>query len=227
LATSIDIHDVVTRDSWTDQPCNGGVFWSREYSYKNAITNELYFSAAARLFKITGNSTFLDRATKTLNWLQSSGMIQSNFQIVDGLANATCKAQGAVYTYNQGVLLGGLAELGAVSNATYKSELITLGENIANAVSTLMTDSNGILTEANCGDGALFKGIYTRYLRYFLDIAQPSSTDKLKSFLTAQSSSIWNAARDTITGFFAKQWVGPAGSKFHNLQVCLENMNLY
>ena len=137
LSTAISIHDVVFRDSWSDQPCNGGVFWSRAFSYKNAITNELYLSSATSLFELTNNQTFLDRATATLDWLQSSGMLRNDNLIVDGLSNDTCAPGGGVYTYNQGVLLGGLADLYALSgNAT----LLGTGEKIATAVSSSMTD---------------------------------------------------------------------------------------
>eukprot|EP01060_Flectonema_neradi_P033817 TRINITY_DN5773_c0_g1_i1.p1 TRINITY_DN5773_c0_g1~~TRINITY_DN5773_c0_g1_i1.p1 ORF type:complete len:389 (+),score=73.68 TRINITY_DN5773_c0_g1_i1:119-1168(+) len=154
---------------WDDH-CGGGLWWDRKKSYKNAITNELFLTLAMRLHSATGDDTYLNWGTRTWNWFYNSAMPSSNNLIRDGLQN-DCTSTGEYYTYNQGVLLHGLSALYSVTkNETIsKFALSTIGSVIAN-----MTDENGILQEPadSSGDpgpdGLQFKGIFTRYLGYFL-----------------------------------------------------------
>jgi predicted alpha-1,6-mannanase (GH76 family) len=220
LTQSQMINDVVFNDSWTTDFCGGGVYWNRDFAYKNAITNELYLASAARLAYLTKEERFMTRAQQELEWFLNSGMIQQDYLIVDGLDNS-CQFTGAEYTYNQGVILGGLVEMNRLFP---NSSLITLGENILSSVLVSMTDTQGILTEAGCGDGALFKGILTRYIRYFLDLASPSELkqeESFEQFLVDQTLSVWKYDRDVKNGYFGQHWGGPAydSSIFHNLQI--------
>jgi predicted alpha-1,6-mannanase (GH76 family) len=229
LSTAISIHDVVTKDSCSHSTaCNGGCYWSRAFSYKNAITNELYFSAATNLAILTNNHTFFTRANDSITWLMASGMLNGDSLFVDGLDNdINCKAGGGIYTYNQGVVLGGLANMQIlVKNQRNlhtndaRIDYITLGDNIVSAVMAKMTNTDGVLVETSCGDGALFKGIFTRYLRYFIDNSNTKYADKYISFLSTQLNSLWYNNRDERSGLFGKAWFGPAtGEHFHNLQV--------
>lgn len=143
-------------------------------------------------------------------------MLRSDNLIVDGLDDA-CKPVGGVYTYNQGVILGGLAELNLLApNAT----LVTSGEAIATAVGDKLVDANGIMVETSCGDGALFKGIYNRYLRYFIDLTNTAQAPKFESFLEAQAKGVWNNARDKTDGYFGKSWTTAFDNNIdHNLQI--------
>jgi predicted alpha-1,6-mannanase (GH76 family) len=59
-----------------------------------------------------------------------------------------------------------------------------------------MTDSETkVLLESECGDSALFKGIFTSYLRYFID-NHPNLWDSKRNFyqkfLTNQTFSLWD-----------------------------------
>ncbi len=218
LQVAQGINDVVAKDSWEDSVCSGGAYWSRTSKYKNAITNELYIVSSSRLARLTRDSKFSDRATLGLNWLLGSGMLQKDTSlIVDGLDSA-CKPTGGVYTYNQGVILGGISEYSNIFPAN--SSLINIGESIAQAVSSKLVDpGTGVLTEVSCGDGALFKGIYSRYLRYFIEMSSPDSSSEFEDFLHVQSDSVWNKDRDIANGYFGKSWLGPYDYNDHNLQV--------
>lgn len=215
LQNAMSINDVVSNDSWSEGTCGGGVYWSRDFSYKNAITNELYLTSSARLAYLTNESRFSERAKKSLDWLLSSGMMDSDALFVDGL-DSSCQPTGAKYTYNQGVILGGLVESNRLAPNV---SLIQLGERIASSVAIGMTDTNGILTETSCGDGALFKGIYTRYLRYFIDLSQSSQRASFDDFLKKQATSVWSNDRDINNGYFGKSWAGPFDYNYHNLQI--------
>ncbi|WP_225824070.1 glycoside hydrolase family 76 protein [Streptomyces naphthomycinicus] len=146
--------------------CGGGVRWSTGGSYKNAITNELFLQLTAALHnRIPGDTTYLDRARSEWSWFRNSGMINGNNMINDGLGD-TCANNGQpTWTYNQGVVLGGLTEL---YRATGDSTLLTAARTLADA-STVRLQTDGVLREPgegdSCtGDGPSFKGAYVRGL---------------------------------------------------------------
>jgi predicted alpha-1,6-mannanase (GH76 family) len=105
-----------------DDTCGGGIWWSKDKNYKNAIANELFLSVAAHLANRTSGPTrsqYLEWGSKEWKWFQASGMINSESLVNDGLekergqlAGGRCTNNGrTTWTYNQGVILGGLAEL--------------------------------------------------------------------------------------------------------------------
>jgi predicted alpha-1,6-mannanase (GH76 family) len=107
---------------WDTTTCGGGVWWSKDLkrsAYKNAITNELFLQIAASLAnRVTDparKAQYLAWARKEWSWFSASGMINSGNMINDGL-NATnpgacTNNKRATWSYNQGVILGGLVEL--------------------------------------------------------------------------------------------------------------------
>jgi hypothetical protein len=99
--------------TWGTNCWNGGIYWSWEKNYVNAIANELFFSTAAHLANRiqSRKQTYLDWAKKSLDWFFASGMINSEGTINDGLTDK-CQNNGkTTWSYNQGVILGGLVEL--------------------------------------------------------------------------------------------------------------------
>jgi len=198
---------------WSSE-CGGGLYWRKERDVKNAIPNELFLTIGARLHQRTmgdsGAGSFLDWATREWAWFKGSGMIGADHQIVDGLDLKTCKASGPAYSYNQGVILGGLADL---SQASADATLLDAADDIAHAALSKMVDKNGVFIEAVCdpkpgcgnGDGEQFKGIFARNLGYLYTVrAKP----EYQAFLIAQSNSIWNADR-SAKNEFGLLWEGP------------------
>ena len=126
--------------------------------------------------------------------MQQVKLINSDGLINDGVDASSCTNQGdlALWSYNQGVILGGLAEL---SKATGDTSLLDAAAGVANAAITKMVDSNGILADscdstANCsGDNIQFKGVFAANLAE-LYAAQP--TDSWKAFLEKNAQAIWN-----------------------------------
>lgn len=144
--------------------CGGGIWWNKDRTDKNAIANELYLSVAASLANRASSASFyLSIAEGQWEWFRNSGMMGSDYLINDGLViytNGTCvNDQKPVWSYNQGVILGGLVEL---YRATWNSSFLHEATNIAEAaIDALSVD--GILHEScendDCGaDGAQFKG---------------------------------------------------------------------
>lgn len=194
-----------------DSTCNGGIWWNTDRNYKNAIPNELFLTLAARLHNRTpgdsGSGSYLDWAQREWNWFKNSGMINSSSLVNDGL-NSSCQNNGGItWTYNQGVILGGLVDL---YKATGDSSLISQAEAIANAATSHLVNSNGILQEScetsnNCnGDQAQFKGIFMKNV-YYLYLADQNSN--YYNFITKNADSIWNNDRNSSNQFGLK-WTG-------------------
>jgi predicted alpha-1,6-mannanase (GH76 family) len=92
-------------------------------------------------------------------------MINGDHLINDGLTGACANNGQQTWTYNQGVVLGGLSEL---NRATGDSGLLTTARTLADASSTKL-QSGGVLREPGegdgcTGDGPTFKGAYVRGL---------------------------------------------------------------
>ncbi|UVI29089.1 glycoside hydrolase family 76 protein [Paenibacillus spongiae] len=198
------------KGAW-DSICSGGVWWNKDRSYKNAITNELFLTIAARLHQRTpgdaGEGSYLDWAEKEWAWFQSSGMINSDNLVNDGLNN-TCSNNGDVtWTYNQGVILGGLIELSKIKG---DAQYLNTAKAIADAAITTLVNSDGILQEPcdenGCGgDGPSFKGIFMRNLNYLYDTTHDI---KYRKFIEKSVDSLW-ANRNSLNQIGVK-WYAPA-----------------
>ncbi|KAK1755827.1 hypothetical protein QBC47DRAFT_299742 [Echria macrotheca] len=202
----------------TDDVCGGGIWWSKERKYKNAIANELYLSVAASLSNRVParKAQYVDLAKRSWAWFKSSGMINKQNLINDGLtinANGTCVNNGFnTWSYNQGVVLGGLVEL---AHATGDKSYLDEATAIAKAAITLLSDKKtGILVESggcepNCGgDGSQFKGIFVRNLRYLQAVAPQ---DEFRSVILANADSIWANSRDDANRL-GVSWAGPVSA---------------
>ena len=130
-----------------DSTFGGGIWWTKERNYKNAIANELFLSVAARLHLRTpgdsGPGGYLDWAQREWNWFNNTDLMNSRNLIDDGLDSSGRSNKKTNWTYNQGVILGGLVDL---YQCTQNSSLLTQALLIADAAIALLT-TNGILQE--------------------------------------------------------------------------------
>ncbi|MDT5013903.1 MAG: hypothetical protein QOD39_63 [Mycobacterium sp.] len=193
---------------WDTSACGGGVYWDRERTYKNAVTNGLYIRMTAALHnRLPGDTTWLQRATTGWNWFKNSGMINSSNLVNDGLT-ASCTNNGqTVWTYNQGLAIGAALEL---YRATGDSTLLTKARQLGDAAMSLLSPA-GILTEscdtgsATCDDNQKqFKGIFMRYL---MDLADTTGDTTYHSYAVRQSDSIWQHDRDSLN-HLGQRWAG-------------------
>jgi len=203
-----------------DNTCGGGIWWSKDRKYKNAIANELFLSVAAHLANRTSGSTrrqYLIWGNREWKWFHASGMLNPTSLINDGLnksageiAPSGCTNNGrTTWTYNQGVVLGGLVELMA---ADHDPDLALTAQHIAQAAITQLSDDNGILhdpCEPKCGsDGVQFKGIFIRNL-VLLDKVHPNKL--YESFISKNADTLWEYARGPNFQL-AERWSGPFDS---------------
>ena len=197
-------------NGWDDSRCGGGVWWAKTGSYKNAITNELFLSLAAHLANRVSDpdqrANYLWWANREWAWFSQSGMINLDNLINDGLTTS-CQNNGQpTWTYNQGVILGGLAELYQQNpDPSFPLE----AQNIALATISQLTDENGVLHES-CepicnGDRVQFKGIFVRNLMALND-AFPD--DRYVQFVVTNADSIWSQNQGPDYQF-GEVWSGP------------------
>jgi predicted alpha-1,6-mannanase (GH76 family) len=184
-------------------PC-GGVWWDRPQTAQTAISNSLALNVAAQLAVRTGDSTYSDWATSQWEFISGSGLITSENLVVDGFDSSTCDATGAVYTYNQGSMIGALVSLNKMNG---DSSLLDTALNIANAAIDSLTDDNGVLHESgdeagSLGtDGAAFKGVMARNIQF---LAQATGDSGLKDFLDTNAQALWNSRNSQ--GRFGVVW---------------------
>jgi predicted alpha-1,6-mannanase (GH76 family) len=195
-----------------DEQCGGGIWWKKERKYKNAIANELFIATAAHLSRhVTDGreqAVYLDWALRGWQWFEQSGMINSAWLINDGLDDTCHNNGGVTWSYNQGVILGGLVDLSTITkNAAY----MRTAEAIADAAIAALTDANGILhepCEPNCGaDGPQFKGIFLRNLAY---LYMENQREAYRQCILRNAASI--VGQSQVDYRFGLNWSGPADS---------------
>jgi len=203
-------HDMTT--GW-DTTCGGGIWWKKDRHYKNAIANELFLAVAAQLALRTGGANsriYQGWAVREWDWFRQTGMISQDGLINDGLTPACDNNHRTTWTYNQGVVLGGLVDL---AELTHNPAFLRQAQSIAHAALHHLTDAKSILhdrTEPHCSEDTVqFKGIFVRNLLRLHRVAHDTG---FAALFRANSDAIWNEAR-TKDNQFSCAWSGPAESR--------------
>ncbi|MBC7991880.1 MAG: glycoside hydrolase family 76 protein [Rhizobacter sp.] len=208
-----------------DSTCGGGLWWTDERNYKNAITNELFLLAASRLARRapngTGPGSYRDWALKEVDWfINRSGMINAQGLINDGL-NSSCQNNGqATWSYNQGVILGGLAEM---FRLTGDRGYLASAELIAESAMSRMVHPNGTYRDVcdawggGCtGDALIFKGMFAQGLARLYN-ADRGNKPQYLAFLKTSADGLWANSRDAQNGL-GVNWGGPVGTPTQSSQ---------
>jgi predicted alpha-1,6-mannanase (GH76 family) len=217
----LDMAETIFNDmssQWTWH-CQGGAFWDIEHTYKNAIVNELFLSLAIRLFQRTNDPRYLAWALDEWNWFQKSGMQDPNTLLInDGLDLATCtNNHEKVWTYNQGVILSGLADLFLVTKDPKPlASAFALAQAVIQHPANKLVNVNHVLMEPEYSgappyesDQIQFKGIFMRNLSYLASVDPDSSHWPVYStFIAANANSLWLNSRND-SGCFGYDWAGP------------------
>jgi hypothetical protein len=185
---------------WDTGTCGGGVWWDRERTYKNAVTAGLYLRLAASVHTRTPGDTFwLARTRTAANWYLGSGMINAAGLVNDGLTR-DCRNNGqTVWTYNQGLAIGGMTE---AWRATGDGRYLDAARRLADAGITGLT-RDGVLTEScdlgSCDDNQKqFKGVFMRYV---------ADLGGYGDFAQRQADAIWSLDRDPLNRI-GQRWAG-------------------
>ncbi|WP_433174931.1 glycoside hydrolase family 76 protein [Actinoallomurus sp. CA-150999] len=213
LTMATTIADYV-QQYWDPSTCGGGVWWDRERTYKNAVTSGLYLRLAASIHRRTpGDTVWLQRTRTAATWYLNSGLINSANLVNDGLTQDCHNNGQTVWTYNQGLAIGGLVE---AWRATGDATLLDAARRLADAAITGLT-RDGILAEScdvgqsTCDDNQKqFKGIFSRYLA---DLAAATGAPAYRSFAQRQADSIWAHDRDALNRL-GQRWAGGSPNVF-------------
>ncbi|KAG0084356.1 hypothetical protein BGZ93_009925 [Podila epicladia] len=211
LETAADIFNDMQTGGGT--PCKGGIFWSKERKYVNAVANELYLTVAAALAnRIPSNRTYAQIATNEWKWFQGSGMINGQSLINDGL-DANCNNNGLqTWSVNQGIILGALVELS--KGSLLGGGVLNTARTLAKAAIKALSNQDGILVETDncetqasaCGfDAKQFKGVFIRNLGY---LNQVMGDGDIRDFILKNADSVWSKDRDS-NNRMGVAWAGP------------------
>jgi predicted alpha-1,6-mannanase (GH76 family) len=205
---------------WDPSSCGGGIWWNRERTYKNAITNGLYLRLVAALHnRIPGDTAWLARTREVSSWYLHSGMINSSGLVNDGLTDTCQNNGGTVWTYNQGLAIGGLVE---AWRATHDPTDLATARHLADAAlaapslvsNGVLTESCDVLTVPTCDDNQKqFKGIFTRYLG---DLAGVTHSVTYRAFLAHQVDTFWANDR-TSDNQIGEIWSGASSDTHQNM----------
>ncbi|MER7640394.1 glycoside hydrolase family 76 protein [Streptomyces sp. NPDC126522] len=195
---------------WDTGTCGGGVWWDRERTYKNAVTNGQYLWLTTALHqRIAGDTVWLQRARTSAAWYKASGMINSSGLVNDGLSSSCANNGSTVWSYNQGLAIGAFTELW---RTTGDSSLLTTARTLADAaISSPTLTSGGVLTEscdvgsASCDDNQKqFKGIF---MRNFADLAKATGSTTYRAYIQKQADTLWASDRSTLN-VLGERWAG-------------------
>ena len=147
-------------DSASTDDLGGGTFWSKKRDFKNTPAT----APVALYYARTGQAA---KAQALLDWLDAKlfdpeqGMYQDGLRIAPG---GEVVLESAIYTYNQGPVLGALLELGGEANLERAAALVAaVGRNLT-VQAPLLGRKATVLRSEGTGDGGLFTGILVRYL---------------------------------------------------------------
>lgn len=212
-----------------DEECGGGIYWKKGLPYKSAISNELFMLLAARIALRDENRMYYQKwAEKEWQWFSQTGMINELPLVHDGVRE-NCEAKGRHYTYNQGVILAALVDLGQL---TGNKKYAKLAEKIALAAIKNMSTTDGVLKghpkEEIGNDGVQFKGIFMRHLAY-LHKFKPNK--KFVTFINQNAKSIEVHATQENTPLVGSQWEGPfdkadAGRQSSAIDALVSNLEI-
>jgi predicted alpha-1,6-mannanase (GH76 family) len=199
-----------------DGTCGGGIWWSKARHYKNAIANELFLQVAVALHeRAPGETVYARWAQREWAWFQGSGMLTGSHLVIDGLAACQPDMSSPTWTYNQGVLIGGLV---ALARMTGSEAPLATAERIADAVmDSRGLSPRGILRDpcepASCDeDQPLFKGIFVKNLKLLADQAGRlgRAADSYREYLRHNAAAVWS--NDRRGDEFGLSWSGPFDS---------------
>ncbi|WP_327399938.1 glycoside hydrolase family 76 protein [Streptomyces sp. NBC_01288] len=195
---------------WDTSTCGGGVWWDRERTYKNAVTNGQYLWLTTALHqRIAGDTVWLQRAKTSAAWYKASGMINSAGLVNDGLSSSCANNGSTVWSYNQGLAIGAFTELW---KTTGDSSMLTTARTLADAaISNPQLTVGGVLTEscdigsASCDDNQKqFKGIF---MRNFADLARATGSTTYRAYIQKQADTLWALDRSTLNTL-GERWAG-------------------
>lgn len=192
--------------SHEDTTYGGGIWWQNSvHNQKNVATNAPAAITAARLYQITGNTTYLTEAQTLFSWLQTN--LQSGGEVydhIDGTGAGTVTKWD--FSYNLGTYIGAAS---ALYEATGTTSYLSAAQSVANWATTYFTNG-GTFPNEGVDDAGGFKAILVRYLA---ELVNTDSQSQYLPLLQENISQVWNHPRSTDS-LVGPDWSAPTGSGY-------------
>jgi len=185
-------------DSASTDDLGGGTFWSKRRDFKNTPAT----APVALYYARTGQAA---RAQALLDWLDArlfdpeQGLYRDGLRIAPG---GEVVLESAIYTYNQGPVLGALLELGGEANLARAATLVASVARGLTLPALLVGRGATVLRCEGTGDGGLFTGILVRYLALAaVDGRLPAATRATAAALVNDTAeAFWEGRRILAAG---------------------------
>ena len=185
-------------DSASTDDLGGGTFWSKKRDFKNTPAT----APVALYYARTGQAA---RAQALLDWLDArlfdpeQGLYRDGLRIAPG---GEVVLESAIYTYNQGPVLGALLELGGEANLARAATLVASVARGLTLPALLVGRGATVLRCEGTGDGGLFTGILVRYLALAaVDGRLPAATRSTAAALVNDTAeAFWQGRRILAAG---------------------------
>jgi predicted alpha-1,6-mannanase (GH76 family) len=165
-------------------PVNGGMFWDFQHSGKNACINYPTVIAAMKLYKITGDEAYLEKAKSIYEWSKNNLFQKTTGRVAD---NKVGNNQGfSDYTYNQGTCIGAAM---ALYKETGEAEYLNDAKLAADYTKNVMSSEEGILpAEGDWNEQGVLKAIFARYL---MDLVNDGKQEQYLPWIQKNASVAW------------------------------------
>jgi len=187
----------------------GGMWWDKAHTQKATASNAGAALTGARLYRRTGDLSYLNFAQQVYAYWYSNMVNPVTFEVGDHIQPDGSKVWWK-FTYNEGLMIGASVEL---NEATGDGAYLVKAHNIAGfmiANEVISTSNGNVLYDGSnggCGgDCHEFKGPAYRYL---MRLYSRTNRASYYSVLKSCADAIWNLARDTNATVFAVNWGGP------------------
>ncbi|MFD0793779.1 glycoside hydrolase family 76 protein [Mucilaginibacter litoreus] len=145
-------------------PVDGGMFWDFKHSGKNACINFPTVIAAMRLYKITGDAAYFDKAKSVYNWAKTN-LVDANGRVADHKIGNNAPGYED-YTYNQGTAIGAAY---ALYKETKDNAFMADAKLYADYTKNKMC-TNGILpAEGDFNEQGVLKAIFAQYITQLIN----------------------------------------------------------
>lgn len=166
-------------------PDRGGMYWDFAHSGKNACINYPTVIAAMKLYEITGDEEYFNKAKSVYEWSRNNLFQESTGRVADNSIRGNPGFSD--YTYNQGTAIGAAVEL---YNATGNEAYLNDANLAADYTKNVMSNDEGILpAEGDWNEQGVLKAIFARYL---MKLVEDGGQDQYESWLRKNANVAWH-----------------------------------